>query len=141
MKAEKKSIADALLQAHKVLMKDVQGLEKLLDDGPAADLHKTLTALRTHTLQHFRFEEKDGYLDAVSERMPHKDKAVAELLEEHRVMADELDGLVEAARSARTVDAALVDRLRAWIRSLRNHETKENLLVEDAFNRDVGNKD
>ena len=144
MKAEKTSIADALHKAHVALMKDVEGLEKALGgDQPAAagDLVRKLTTLRTHVLQHFRFEEQDGYMDAVSSRMPHKGKVVKELLDEHKAMADDLDGLIESARSARAVDASFGGRLRAWIAAMRKHETRENLLVEDAFCQDVGNKD
>jgi len=33
------------------------------------------------------------------------------------------------------------ERVRAWVAELRRHEADENVLVEDAFNRDVGQKD
>ena len=49
--------------------------------------------------------------------------------------------MVREAAEATTIDDGFRARVLAWAEDLRRHEADENVLVEDAFNRDVGAKD
>lgn len=139
-----RSVAEALNRAHVALRKDLGKLEEAArpDSGEgAAALRKRLAATRTHVTEHFRFEEESGYLDGVRKREPRLERAAQQLEEEHRALAQTLDALVEEAQVDAGVGDAFRARLREWLERLRKHEARENELVQDAFNLDIGAED
>ena len=95
------SIAEALSRAHQALRNDLQKLEESIhrtsdQDIPAIRAH--LGATRAHILEHFRFEERDGYMDRVRKREPRLQHAIDQLAGEHRQLAQSLDALIENAK-------------------------------------------
>jgi len=68
MPSTKTAAAEALGRAHKKLLKDLPELERAADpnsgEGPAK-LRSRLGVLRTHLVEHFRFEEQGGLHGAV----------------------------------------------------------------------------
>ena len=138
------SVAEALGRAHKALLVDLRGLEHAVRswEAPvAAEMHLRLERLRAHLTEHFRFEEEDGYLDGVVKREPHRRGVVQQLLEEHGQLARCLDALVEATVTDAPLDGSFRDKLRAWVAQVRHHESRENGLVQDAFNLDTAAED
>jgi hypothetical protein len=133
------SVGDAMLRAHETLHEDLDRLHEALASVAAAG--HWLTALRGHVIDHFRQEEQGGYMAAVLERQPHKERVVQQLLAEHARLAEALDALLAEVASAESLDDGLRGRVGAWAEHLRRHEAEENVLVEDAFNRDVGPTD
>ncbi len=134
----------SLKQAHAALLKDFQKLEGWIGSPKNVDvahLALHLENLRTHLLDHFRFEEKGGYMDAVRGRAPHLEREIARLEEEHVEMAGALGHLVDACRSCTRLADEQRQRIRDWIKQVYHHEAHENRLVEDAFNTDLGAKD
>ena len=130
-----------LRQAHKALLADLQKLEETAHASSAKaakDLHAALKAADAHVTEHFRFEERDGYFEAVRKRAPHMERAVQQLAAEHRQLADALSGLLHGAQK---VDDAFREKVRAWIHSVREHEARENRLVQEVFNRDDAAED
>jgi hypothetical protein len=97
--------------------------------------------MREHLLAHFRFEEQNGYMDAIRRREPRLERAIQELLEEHRVLKDQLDELIAATQTGKDQDAALPDGVHKWIQHLRRHEAAENRLMEEAYTQDIGSED
>ena len=144
MGTKHRSAAEALTRAHLALRKDLGLLEEAArtacGEGAAA-LRARLGATRTHVLEHFRFEEDNGYLDAVRKREPRLDRAVQQLAEDHVRLARSLDALVEEAGRASHLDEPFRAKVRAWMEQLRQHETRENDLIQDAFNTDIGAED
>jgi hypothetical protein len=138
------AIADDVFRAHVALLGDLQDLEDAVSPTSRADVGvvaAALAAAREHVKAHFRFEEEDGYMEALRRREPHLERAIHQLAEEHHELAGSLDALVAEARAAPRLDDGLRERIRAWTTSLRQHEARENALVQDAFNRDVGPED
>jgi hypothetical protein len=133
----------ALLKAHRALIEDIQKLEStpIAAGSPADDLVACLQRTRAQLAEHFRFEEQNGYLTSVLERNPHLGHAVERLGAEHGELLSLLDELCRQARSAATVSAELSPRVGDWARKVRRHEQRENILVEDAYNLDLGTKD
>jgi hemerythrin-like domain-containing protein len=138
------SIAEALSQAHAALLEDLRKLDEAVRPSSReglADLAARLDAARAHITEHFRFEEHNGYLDTVRGREPRLERAIQQLVEEHRQLAQSLDALLGKARAAANLDDALREDVRAWVARVRQHEVRENDLVQDAFSLDVGAED
>lgn len=137
-------LAEALGRAHATLMADLQTLEAAARparaEGPPG-LREVLRATRKHLVEHFRFEERNGYMDAVRERAPHLEKAVRELAHEQRVLKGGLDALIEESASSGRDDEALGAKILDWVEHVRRHEARENDLVQDAFNLDISAED
>ena len=139
-----RSAAEALMRAHLALRKDLGKLEEAArpaSGAGAAELRARLGATRTHVVEHFRFEEENGYLDAVAKREPRLERAVQQLADDHRRLAQSLDALVEEARVAPHLDDTFRGKVLTWMEQLRRHEDRENDLVQDAFNTDIGAED
>ncbi len=144
MKTQRTSAVDALLQAHRNLMKDLQDLDRTA--GPRsrkgiAALQAGLDQVAAHLTEHFRFEEKNGYMDAVLLREPHRERVIAGLRDEHQALARGLEALRAEAGARKTLDAAFRARVRSWVGEVRAHEARENGLVQDVFNQDIGAED
>lgn len=138
------SVAEALGQAHAALLADLRELEQAVcpsrEEG-LAELHARLGAAHAHITKHFRFEEQNGYMDAVRKREPRLERTVLHLAEEHRQLAQALDALVQEAETAVGPDSGFDERIRAWVDRLRQHEARENELFQNAFNLDIGAED
>jgi hypothetical protein len=138
------SLANSLAAAHRKLLADLRGLEEMTDSScqaGARGLCDRLALLRAHLDEHFRLEEQNGYMDAVLARAPQLARAVEALRAEHAELRQSLAALSGEARPGAAVDGALRQKVRQWVGRVREHEQRENLLVEDAFNRDLGLED
>jgi hemerythrin-like domain-containing protein len=137
-------LAEALERAHAALLEDLFKLEEVAlsasGDGLVV-LRARLDATNTHILQHFAFEEENGYLDAVRKREPRLERAIQQLAEEHRQLRQSIEALVGEARAATSLDPVLREGVRRWIKNIRQHEARENDLVLGAFNQDISPED
>jgi hypothetical protein len=137
-------VTEALGQAHKALLTDLQELEQavLSSSGKClAELRTRLAQAGAHIIEHFRFEEQDGYMAAVRKGEPRLERTVQELAEEHRQLKQTFDGLMKKTRAATSLDDALRAEIRGWIEHIHLHERRENDLVQDTFNLDIGAED
>lgn len=119
-----------------------------LVSGPAEGLAEQLPAVLeealSHCRQHMAFEERDGYLPGVRERLPSMAETLEQMRQEHAELLDELAARLAEARAAasdRTLAATVVPRVRKWLQRIRDHEIRENTLVQETFNRDMGTAD
>jgi hypothetical protein len=133
------TFGDQLLRAHAALHGALHGLREALNSPAEARLK--LLGLRAIVRDHFRREEQGGYLAPVLLLQPQQERVVRRLLGEHRLLAEALDALVQEAAAATAIEDGFRQRVGAWAEELRRHEADENVLVEDAFNRDVGPED
>jgi hypothetical protein len=128
-------------QAHKALLADLHKLEEATRSPSAKsakELDACLKAAHTHVIEHFRLEERDGYFAAVRKRAPHEERTIQHLAEEHRQLEETLNGLLHASEK---LDEAFRDKVLEWIGSMRDHEARENKLVQEVFYRDVAAED
>jgi hypothetical protein len=144
MEKNEPSVAEALGRAHAALLEDLRKLEEAVlpasREGPA-ELRARLDATRRHLAEHFRFEEQNGYMDAVRKREPRLERTIQQLAEEHRRLAESLDGLIAQAGSAGRLEARFREQVRGWVADVQQHEIRENDLVQDAFNLDISAED
>jgi len=137
-------LAAALERAHAALLHDLLELERALRTPEQASLPKLrarLEATQAHIAKHFRFEEQDGYMDAIRKREPRLQRVVDDLAAQHGQLSQLLAVLRADADKANELDVSLVERIRAWLAAVRQHEDRENQLVQDAFNLDLGAED
>jgi hypothetical protein len=144
METKQLSFVEALHQAHVALFGDLKDLENaahaVLGAGSAA-MMSHLERARMHITEHFRFEEQNGYMSVVLEREPNLARAVEQLLDEHIQLALKLESLLERMKAGQPLEEEFRDQVRAWVESVRQHEARENRLVQNAFNMDLGAED
>jgi hypothetical protein len=86
----KNSFAEALGQAHVALLADLRELEQAtrpFSGEGLEELRTRLGAAQAHISEHFRFEEQNGYMDAVRKREPRLERAIQQLAEEHEQLS------------------------------------------------------
>jgi hypothetical protein len=99
-----------------------------------------LQRLTIEVRAHMEFEERDGYLAPVQQQMPTMSAAIEQLREEHPLLQSRLAQILTDARVEPGVymfREEISPRLEQWLDSMRDHERRENLLVQEAFNTDV----
>jgi hypothetical protein len=143
MRVRTNTIAQALERAHKELLEDLLKLEEdAADLGQGPDrLLARLEETRAHVSEHFRLEEKGGYMDAVRKREPRLVPVIDQLANEHGELVQALDLLCARAKAAATAAESCQHELQRWIRRLHHHEERENDIVQTAYNDDVGAED
>lgn len=122
-----------------------------LDDLIAAPDDHTIQALRPllHEVfdrcrTHMELEERDGYMIGLVQTQPHLTNAVNELRDEHDVLLSamtEITVSVDQSEDMDRLEGSFVPQIREWLDQMRRHEHRENELVLEAFNQDIGTKD
>jgi hypothetical protein len=135
----KLTLADDMHRVHAALRHDLERLPQVL--AVPTEARRFLGELRDHLIQHFRCEEEGGYMATVLQRRPQSERAVRQLLAEHGPLLEGLDALLKEASTAEQIDDGFRARVGTWAALLRRHEAEENVLVEDAFNQDIGQDD
>lgn len=138
------SMAETLGKAHMAFLEDMRKLEdaaRSTNAGSLGELQSHLAATQLHLKEHFRFEEENGYLDTVRKREPRLERSIEHLAEEHRDLSRSLDALVMKASTCTSLEEEMRGCVREWIKRVKNHEIRENELVQDAFNLDLGAED
>jgi hemerythrin len=138
------TFCDALLQAHRYLLKDLQALRSATETTAAerpADLATHLERARADIREHFQFEERNGYMASVLQAQPQLERTVQHLQEEHGQLLRSVNEIITEVGRAPTVTEELRQKVRDWLRSVQQHERSENVLVQDAFNVDIEAED
>jgi iron-sulfur cluster repair protein YtfE (RIC family) len=130
------SFADTFHDAHTTLLRDLQELEKAAASSSreaAAELRTRLGKLHMHLADHFRFEEEGGYMAPVLKEEPRFRGVIQELFAEHRQMAQALEALIQEVGTSPTLQHGSRQKIHAWVRQVRHHETRENNLVQEVY--------
>lgn len=120
-------------------------------------LHEDMTALRSswasarddlraflnHLRRHFALEEEGGFMEDVVQRWPHAAPHVETLRAEHTQLLQEAERLMETGD--RVIEGQLMrawaDECRRLLSAIREHDRKENHLIQEVFCLDVGGGD
>ena len=100
-----------------------------------------LTNLRNHLQEHFQQEEEGGYLEESLARLPRLAAEATRVLAEHPGLLDEADRLIERTSrgdisgSGWATFCQDVDR---FATRLLDHERRENSVVQQGYNEDLG---
>jgi hypothetical protein len=137
------SVAEILSRAHEALQAELRKLEQAVSPSSReglVEIRARLAAARTHIAEHFRVEEENGYLHALKDE-PRLERAVHQLAKEHGQLSQLLDRLLGEARVAPSLGDTLREEIAGWIERLRQHEHRENDLVQGTLNMDIGAED
>jgi hypothetical protein len=94
--------------------------------------------MRDHLIHQFRLEEQGGYMQVVRERQPRLERAVRDLRDDHSLLSIGLQEAIRVATAAATVDDQVRQSVVGWVQAMREHEARENQLIEEAFDLDFG---
>ena len=104
----------------------------------------SLAELRDQLAMHFALEEAYGYFDDPVRVAPRLSVEANTLRDEHRVLyalvrdlADEVDELYRTGRLSRS-GTRLAERFREFYDPFQQHENRENELILDAYDSDIG---
>jgi hypothetical protein len=117
--------------------------------GPAHCRHlvERLSELRDQLALHFALEEAYGYFDDPIEVAPRLSHMAETLRSEHRRLYMQLTSIVD--RAERLLRSEQLATLALWIgpefldfdAALRDHESRENELIYEAYDTDLGDGD
>jgi hypothetical protein len=135
-----------VLAEHRELHSSMSEIRSLLAaDGPPTEGRKAevvegLKSLREHLRSHFEQEERGGFLEESVTRMPRLSKAASAILAEHPRLLAELDGLIESTARERAVTALELccREFNRFAGHVVAHERKENSIVQEGYNEDLG---
>ncbi|MBL4884305.1 MAG: hypothetical protein JKY95_07200 [Planctomycetaceae bacterium] len=98
------------------------------------------TLLKTVPME-FSLREQGGYLQDIVSCCPHADREVQQLLKEHQTLRTRLEQLRDelfTIRQFRTHASVLKLELEQWMKTLQNHNRKEEDLIQDSYSQGVG---
>ncbi len=114
-------------------------LVQVKEAGDLRDLFPRLKELRQLLAVHFEHEEEPSSLgDAAGE--PRYEARVHELFDEHREFLTKLDSLLETARECLKGKKAVLEGVHELVHDLHEHECKENELMLDFADTDLGGR-
>lgn len=134
---------ELLLEEHLELHRLLDEIRELVaaKESPFDDLLPRLARIRALLVAHFEHEEAEGYFSDVIRVAPHYKPLVDSLCSEHPELHETLQTLIQDAEQlpGSTDCWAHVDRqFRTFFLQLSRHESKENRMVQQAYNRDIG---
>lgn len=91
-----------------------------------------LRVIRDQLIQHFRFEELNGFEGGLGSHEPEIQRRVQELVSQHRAFEARLDGCLDRLGRSGTepaIPAPLLTDLAAFLVDLRRHDAEENALL------------
>ena len=119
----------------------VEELLSPVEESTASALLALLPDVESRCRSHMEYEERGGYFTSIRERAPHLNSVLDELCGEHIMLLTELAEMNDQLRrneDENHVRGTVGPRLKDWVVKVRNHEHRENTLVQDAFNLDIG---
>jgi|SRR5579864_3170852 len=139
-----KTTTEALQEVHAAILDDLGKLP----GAAAASSPEALIGLRARlaeahkqVTEHFRSEEEGGVLAGIEKCEPRFKRGVQHLVDEHSRLMQWLDALISQAGAATQMNESIRAGIRTWLDKVRDHESRENKLVEDAILTDVGSGD
>lgn len=106
------------------------------------DFGPVLDQLREFLVAHFEMEEAhDGLVAVVQDAAPHQVALLDALFAEHLAILKRLDAISDQVDAAKAACERVVAESAVLIEQLRSHEDRENELIIDTLNRDLGGGD
>ncbi len=131
---------DQVVEEHRRINQSLDRLDKTTDLRLLVPL---LQELRILLDEHFEQEEApDGFPAMIAEPAPHHARVLDELFDEHKIILNTLDGVIEKALFCLNGPLASIRReVTTVCQQLRAHETRETELLTDTVYTDLGSGD
>jgi iron-sulfur cluster repair protein YtfE (RIC family) len=111
------------------------------ESAPLGLLRSLFSELAEEVERHFVHEEDGGYFDEVVEMAPHLGATVQKLQMEHGDLLETLEamhGLLAEAEDTESWRQAVRQDFEAFLHQCKEHESRENSLVQEAYSQDIG---
>ena len=141
------------MKHHQKLLEDHQALKDLLArieralqkrDLPIPEVGKLLGELGDRLVKHFELEEQGGYFAEALLQAPRLVARANELLAQHPKMCTQADKLLELAGAEENAEGwwqKTRERFLAFKEEVMRHESKEDGLLQEAYQQDIGAND
>jgi hypothetical protein len=91
--------------------------------------------------EHFRIGEESAWLETLREQQPRFGHTVEALLAEQCRLVETLDQLNSVAQEAAHLEAQVREDVCKWAHHIRQHESHEERLIQEACNTELGTAD
>jgi hypothetical protein len=133
-------VAETLGRIHTELFEKLRKLEEaagLSSSQDLVELRARLVAMHRHIVEHFLFEDQ-YQIELIRQREPRLDRTIQRFAEEHCQMTESLFALIGEAESSSKFEDELRERVRSWVNEVRQHETREDMLLQGRINLGSG---
>lgn len=136
---------ERIVEEHRLLKALLDQIEQMLQERKAlvGEVCTLLGQLGDRLERHAVLEEEEGYFEEALQRAPQLIAAANELMAQHPKLCSLARDLVPDA-GAETPDAwweETGERFGRFKQELLKHERKEDGLLQEAYNRDIGSQD
>ena len=150
MQKSDQDLANRINQDHEELRAAVDRLGTLFDReiksddfvGWKLDLLFQLRDFQNQLQKHFDLEEDGGYNADLIKIAPHLAQSVAHLEEDHRKIISDLSHILDIVKRIQGDKSPMLLRVKNRIGSLldfiREHESEENAIIQEAYYQDYG---
>ncbi len=107
----------------------------------ATNLAEMMSSLQQHVSVHFHEEEEGGFFHEVVVQAPRMSNRADALKQEHVGLATAVVELVTIASEENELCKSLDTKFHDFSKTLMQHESKENELLLDAYDDDIGAAD
>ena len=137
---------EEVLREHRDLLAIVRRIRQAIGDrrGGKSGLPTMLAELSAHLSTHFAFESDGGYLNEALENAPRLQGRADALEAQHPKLLTLVMELRQQVNEGTESDAwweHIEQRFADFSKMLIEHESGENQLVQEAFDRDTGSQD
>ncbi len=147
-----KQMIEKTLEEHYQIKQLIESMNKSIENKPEDELskwqqnmHQQALELYKHLKEHFDLEEDGGFMTPVLEAQPASAPTVKFLQDEHQVLLNELDKLVETMCQPACLTNPECEKLcedfKQLMATLRKHERNEDQLMQSVYTVDIGTKD
>jgi iron-sulfur cluster repair protein YtfE (RIC family) len=136
-----------VLDEHRELKELLGRIDQALAERSAtiAEIGGLLGQLGDRLIKHFATEEDDGYFAEALTHAPQLISTANQLLAQHPRMSSEAQRIASEAADRPAVGPdwwdQTAERFRAFRDELLKHETRENVLLQEAYSQDIGSHD
>ena len=110
-----------------------------------AQIGELLGQLGDRLVKHFATEEDDGYFAEALTHAPQLISTANQLLAQHPRLCSAAQQVADEGRNRPATDPEwwdrTIERFRAFRDELLKHETRENVLLQEAYSQDIGSHD
>ena len=135
-----------LLAEHRELFTLIQSVRTAFAEPgePSADrragIVESLRLLRCHLRDHFSQEECGGFMEEAVTRIPRLSAAMRSILDQHPALPGELDRVIATLEPPESPGcwATAARDYEAFAAHMTAHERRENAVVQEGYNEDLG---
>lgn len=139
-------VFEAIRREHDQLREKLKQINHVISDATATgeEVAQLLIGFHDQLKEHFSNEEQEGFFEEITAQAPRLTPAADGLCDEHREMlvsASELAQFASKQANSKAGWDELNSKFQGFSKQLMHHESEENLLLQQAYQEDIGSHD